>query len=82
MSVSLKACASQKSKVETGRGGGGGADSPGTLASGPRLYSELWTHGVDRMEGEWEWTVGPRALTFMSRGCPGKVWGQVIENQP
>lgn len=34
VSVSLKACASQKSKVETGRGGGGGADSPGTLASG------------------------------------------------
>lgn len=34
------------------------------------------------MEGEWEWTMGPRALTFMSRGCPGKVWGQVIENQP
>lgn len=34
------------------------------------------------MEGEWEWTMGPRALVFFSRGSPGKMWGLVVENQP
>lgn len=43
-----QATASHKSKVETGRGeggGAGGADSPGTLASGPRLNEDFGLTG-------------------------------------